>query len=157
MSGIKVWVLTVCIAALVCAAIQMLIPQNATGKVFRLVLSAAFLLCLLQPLSAVFSVEFPSDFGVIPEDNRLAETLENQLCRQMEAAVHGYCEQNGFSPSKVEAVTDISSDERIYMKQIRLYIQKEDAERASMVRQYLEQDTGITVEVITDDAGRKGG
>ena len=50
MSGIKVWVLTVCIAALVCAAVQMLIPKNATGKVFRLVLAAAFLLCLLQPL-----------------------------------------------------------------------------------------------------------
>ena len=157
MSGIKVWVLTVCIAALVCAAVQMLIPKNATGKVFRLVLAAAFLLCLLQPLSAVFSVDFPSDFGDISEDTALSKTLKKQLCRQIETTVYHYCEQNGFSPQKVEAVTDISSDERIYMKQIRLYIKRQDAERAGAVRQFLERDIGIAVEVMTEDEDRQGG
>ena len=149
MDNVKTWAFTVCVAALVCTAVQMLVPKTGTGKVFRMVMAAAFLLCMIGPLADGISLQFPQFDGEINADTaELEDTLEQQLCRQIETAVRQCCEEEGFSAEKVQAITDISSDGSIYMKQILIYTDKQDAQKALLVKRYLEQDTDITVEVI---------
>lgn len=149
MESLKTWAFTVCVAALVCTAIQMLVPKKGTGRVFRMVMTAAFLLCMIYPLADGLPLSLPSwDNDKTADDSELEDVLEQQLCDQIEAAVIQYCGEQGFSPQKVQTVTDISSEGRIYMKRILIYTDKQDAEKALLVKRYLEQDSDITVEVI---------
>lgn len=152
MEQMKTWAMAVCVAALVCTAVQMLVPKNGLGKAFRIVLSAAFLLSMIQPIANGISVDFPPwQTDRQHDQTALDTTLEEQLCRQVESAVRAYCEQQGISVKKVETVTDISPKGSIYMKHILIYTDKQTADKAVVVKRYLEQDTSITVEVIAED------
>ena len=50
MNSITQWAAGLCVAAVGCTALQMLAPKGGLGKLFRLLIAAFFLCCMVSPL-----------------------------------------------------------------------------------------------------------
>ncbi len=129
----------------------MLVPKTGVGKVCRLVVSAVLLLCIVQPITEWVLPDWSSfNLPSSDESTALDGEVEEQLCAQIEQAVYALCRSrygDEMPIEKIESVTDISQTAGIYMKHVRVYLNKQKAHEALAIKRYLEQETGLTVEV----------
>ena len=155
MDSIKAWAAALCIAAIVCAVLQMLAPKEGTGKVFKLILSAFFLCCLIMPLLRVGSLT-RLDISVLPGEVQ-AELLEDrvnqQLMRQVQATVERLAEtaldSSGVKAEKIEVKTDTSPEGSIYIQQVTITLDKQSKPKALAAREVLEKQLGVSVVIET--------
>ena len=155
MDSIKAWAAALCIAAIVCAVLQMLAPKEGTGKVFKLILSAFFLCCLIMPLLRVGSLT-RLDISVLPGEVQ-AELLEDrvnqQLMRQVQATVEQLAEtaldSSGVKAEKIEVKTDTSPEGSIYIQQVTITLDKQSKPKALAAREVLEKQLGVSVVIET--------
>lgn len=59
MDGIQGWAAALCVAAIGCALMQMLAPKDGLGRIFKLMLGAFFLCCMVMPLLQMGSITRP--------------------------------------------------------------------------------------------------
>lgn len=155
MDSIKAWAAALCIAAIVCAVLQMLAPKEGTGKVFKLILSAFFLCCLIMPLLRAGSLT-RLDISVLPGEVQ-AELLEDrvnqQLMRQVQATVEQLAEtaldSSGVKAEKIEVKTDTSPEGSIYIQQVTITLDKQSKPKALAAREVLEKQLGVSVVIET--------
>lgn len=155
MDSIKAWAAALCIAAIVCAVLQMLAPKEGTGKVFKLILSAFFLCCLIMPLLRAGSLT-RLDISVLPGEVQ-AELLEDrvnqQLMRQVQATVERLAEtaldSSGVKAEKIEVKTDTSPEGSIYIQQVTITLDKQSKPKALAAREVLEKQLGVSVVIET--------
>ena len=89
MNGLKQWVLTVCIAAVICAIFELLIPDRKYEKLLRPVAAAFAVYAILSPLAgfarscAGENISFPR--GDI--DSGLRETVDRQAAGIVRSAL----------------------------------------------------------------------
>lgn len=150
MENVISWATSVCAAALGCSAVLMLAPKGALGKTFRLVVSAVLLVCMVKPIASIALPDW-SSWKTLTDpttSTALDKTVETQLCAQIEQTVADLClERYGDIVEKVVAVTDISHDDVIYMKHVRVCLKQDAAHKAASVKQYIEQETGLFAEM----------
>lgn len=155
MGSIKAWAAALCIAAIVCAVLQMLAPKESTGKVFRLILSAFFLCCLILPLLKAGSLD-RLDISFLPAEVR-AELLEDRVNRQLMSQVEKTVEQlartildsSGVTAEKIQVKTDTSEEGSIYIQQVTITLDKQSKPKALTAKEVLEKQLGVSVAVET--------
>lgn len=155
MEGIKGWAAALCVVAVGCTLIQYLAPKGGMGRIFRMMIAAFFLCCLVSPLLSLKGLDqLPLD--LLPEEvqaDMLQEKVDEQLKKQVSAAVEGIVstalDNYHLKAEKIETNTDTSEDGSIYMKQIILYLDKQSLSKAATVKQVLEQRLGAPVVLRT--------
>lgn len=155
MDSIKAWAAALCIAAIVCAVLQMLAPKEGTGRVFKLILSAFFLCCLIMPLLKAGSLS-RLDISFLPGEVQ-AELLEDrvnqQLVSQVQATVERLTEtvldSSGVKAEKIEVKTDTSEEGSIYIQQVTITLDKQSKPKALAAREVLEKQLGVSVVIET--------
>lgn len=153
MDGLRQWAVAVCAAAVVCALLRHLFPDNPLGRQGRMLLPCLFLCVLLSPISSLSSgVKLPDFTDVDRVDSadltarmrqQMTAQVNDTLLRMVNQSLAGY----GWSAKKVVADMDIGEDGSIRMGQITLYVDEEVARRATAVRQVAEKRLGTAVEV----------
>lgn len=153
MDGLRQWAVAVCAAAVVCALLRHLFPDNSLGRQGRMLLPCLFLCVLLSPISSLSSgVKLPGFTDVDRADSadltarmrqQMTAQVNDTLLRMVNQSLAGY----GWSAKKVVADMDIGEDGSIRMGQITLYVDEEVARRATAVRQVAEKRLGTAVEV----------
>lgn len=153
MDAIKGWAAALCVVAVGCTLIQMLAPKDGMGRIFRILIGAFFLCCMVSPLLSLRHIT-NLDLNLLPTEIQstiLEEKVKEQLDRQISAAVEKIVNQAmenyNLKAEKVETMTDTSEDGSIYMKQIILYLDKQSMSKSAAVRQALEQRLGIPIDV----------
>ena len=147
----------VCCGAVGCCAVQLLIPDEGTGKIARLIVLTFFLCCVITPLLKVSSqLSLPVEF--LPEDivsEELNERVEEQLKVQVETVVEGLVEEGlaarNVRAEKITVSTDTSQDGSIYIQQVVVQVDKQDISVAQVVCEMLEEQLGVNVAVARDD------
>ena len=81
MQAITQWAAGICFAIAAAGICGMLVPQNALGKTFRMLLSVFFLCSVLSPLRSCSQLELPA---VDTPPEQLAEEISQQLAEQAE-------------------------------------------------------------------------
>ena len=76
MQAITQWAAGICFAIAAASICGMLVPQNALGKTFRMLLSVFFLCSVLSPLRSCSQLELPA---VDTPPEQLAEEISQQL------------------------------------------------------------------------------
>ncbi len=151
MEGIRAWSVSLCMAALGCAAVRLLVPKNGNGKVFHLITATFFLCCMLMPLLRVQSVT-PLDIHGLPEEVK-ADLLEDVVTRQLQAQVEstvtalaeeGLAARN-VTAKKITVITDITAEGIIYIQQVTITVDKQTVSIARAVGEVLEQQLQTTV------------
>ncbi|MBR2338311.1 MAG: hypothetical protein IKA63_02465 [Clostridia bacterium] len=157
MDGIRTWSALVCCGAVGCCAVQLLVPPEGTGKIFRLVVITFFLCCVITPLLKVSSqLSLPVEF--LPEDivsQELNERVEEQLKIQVESVVTRLVEE-GLATREVRAKkitvnTDTSEDGSIYIQQVVVQVDKQAVSPALIACEMLEEQLGVKVSVVTQE------
>lgn len=80
MQAITQWAAGICFAIAAAGICGMLVPQNALGKTFRMLLSVFFLCSVLSPLRSCSQLELPA---VDTPPEQLAEEISQQLEEQL--------------------------------------------------------------------------
>lgn len=80
MQAITQWAAGICFAIAAAGICGMLVPQNALGKTFRVLLSVFFLCSVLSPLRSCSQLELPV---VDAPPEQLAEEISQQLEEQL--------------------------------------------------------------------------
>ena len=81
MDGIQGWAAALCVAAIGCALMQMLAPKDGLGRIFKLMLGAFFLCCMVMPLLQMGSIT-GLDVGSLPSD------VTNELLQERVEYMH---------------------------------------------------------------------
>ena len=157
MDGIKAWAIALCAAAVGCSLLHMLAPKGGMGRLFKLIIAAFFLCCMIAPLMNLKSMT-QLDIDALPEDVRadvLQERVNGQVERQINAALlrvtNDTLKNYNTQAEKVVAKTDTSADGSIYIRQVVVSLDKKNANRAAEVRQILESRLGVDVTVQTPE------
>ncbi len=155
MDGIQGWAAALCVAAIGCALMQMLAPKDGLGRIFKLMLGAFFLCCMVMPLLQMGSIT-GLDVGSLPSDvtnELLQERVDAQLRRQVETAVvqlaETALENRNVEAEKIAVTMDTSEDGGIYIQQVTIYLDKQNKPKALAVQQVLEQQLGVRVVLDT--------
>lgn len=154
MEWIRNWCSFLCYGAIGCCAVQLLVPDKGTGKVFRLLAMTFFLCCAVLPMITVRGdISLPTSF-LSQEliDEALNERVEEQLKQQVETVVTEMTTEalanRKITPKKVEVYTDTSENGSIYIKQVIIHVDKQNIPIANVVGEMLETQWNTTV-VIT--------
>ena len=151
--SLRQWAGAVCAAAVGCALLRQLFPENRLGEQGRMLLPCLFLCVLLSPISsALTGVKLPSFTAENAIDTekitaQMQEQMQEQVNGTLLAMVNQSLDSYGWSAKKVVADMDIAEDGSIRMGQITLYVDEEVARSATAVRQIAEKRLGATVEV----------
>lgn len=153
MDAIKGWAAALCVVAVGCTLIQMLAPKDGMGRIFRILIGAFFLCCMVSPLLSLRKMT-NLDLNLLPAEiqsslleDKVKEQLDRQISAAVEKIVNQAMENYNLKAEKVETITDTSEDGSIYMKQIILYLDKQSMAQSAAVRQALEQRLGIPIDV----------
>lgn len=156
MDGIRAWSAAVCLAALGCAAIQLLAPKDGIGKVFRLVVTTFFLCCMLLPMLKVGSLT-QLDVADLPDavvSEFLADTVTEQLERQVRDTVSTLATEmlaeRGVTAEKIEVTTDISDEGGIYIQHVTITVDKQTVPIAKVAGEVLAKQLQASVEVTAE-------
>lgn len=151
MDAIRAWAAALCVVAVGCALMQMLAPKGGLGRVYKLLIAAFFLCCMIAPLLGLRSLK-DLDLSLLPEEvsaDLLQERVNDQLERQIDAALQQVTKDTlknyQIEVQKVAAQTDTSDDGRIYIRQVTLYLDKQNLRKAQQARQVMEQRLGVDV------------
>ena len=104
MEALRQWGFSLCVAALACSLIRMLLPRTSLTRTLQVALSVFFLTVLIQPL---WKAELAEEISIrstsgMEEAERIAETLD---------AAHGF-DFGGFRRSLIRIVLHQTSGNR---------------------------------------------
>ncbi len=153
MEGIREWCTAVCMAALGCAAMQLLVPKSGTGRLLQLIITTFFICVLVSPLLRL-PERLALDIGELP-DSVKADLLEGTVLEQLEAPIRDAAtevaqqilESRGVTAEQIEVITDISEDAGIYMQQIVITVDKQMVPAAKAAGEVLARQLNTTVTV----------
>ena len=155
MDGVKEWAAALCVAAIGCALLQMLAPKEGMGRLFRILIAAFFLCCLVTPLLSICKI---SSLTVdwLPDEvqsEMLQEEVNNQLEEQINAALMRVAKEKlaayDIQVEKIAAITDTSETGSIYIERVVLYLDEKNQANSITARQVMEQELGLTVDIKT--------
>lgn len=151
MNGLQAWSMSVCMAALGCAAVRLIAPKAGSGKLFGIVVSSFFLCTLILPLSKVFSLTTLKTEWLPPSvsqgmlEDTVTEQLETQVRQAVVRVANEAAQARNIPLEQVEVITDISENGSIHIKQVILYVDKQSVPTATVVKEVLAKQLETTV------------
>lgn len=107
-----------CISAVGCCALKLLLPENGLEPVLRVILSVFFLLCLFLPLRDLRLQSLDTDVmlsAAEPEQEKLEKTYQEQLARctaeNIRKVIEVRLEKMGIHPEEVKLEVKVHIDE----------------------------------------------
>lgn len=157
MNGLIGWAGAVCMAAAGITALHMLVGKEGTGRVFRLLTAAFFLLTVFSPIltgkgdiSSLLEADFqPVTSSPLIDKNRdqLEQATEEILLQTVNTTFHNY----DLNAQKVDVKMDNSEDGSISITSITVYLDKADSLQRVWAKQIAEQRLGTEVIIAMED------
>lgn len=151
MEGLRAWCSCVCFATVGCCAVELLVPWEKTGKLFRLLVTTFFVCCMALPLLELTSLtSLEVDF--LPQEivsEQLEEKVTEQLMRQVERTVTQLTAEclsyRDVEAREIRVETDISKEGSIYIQQVVIRVDKQEISAALSARDALRTQLGAPV------------
>lgn len=154
MAALKAWGISLCFAAAACAVVEYLAPKSTVGRLLEMLCGVVLLFCVISPLVKVDWREVLSwDAAELQteQNERLQEYLQQQLHAPLQEAIAEAgataLASYGLTAEKIEGITDIDGQDGIYIREIRVYLNPQQAVRRVAVKQILEQRFGVDIVV----------
>lgn len=156
MNDIREWTTVICLAALVAAMLQSLVPNGSMERMAKFVIGAFVICALISPLSRIIPKIGVSLRGTdtVPEGTRLQSTVEQQVRTAAQESITNLvaAELSGIQ-MKCKNVTvdmDTNDDGSISITKVIVVLDKENAADCQRAAAYLEKELGLKMEVTAD-------
>lgn len=166
MEQVRAFASMLCVSAVGCCALKMLLPESALEKVLKVILSVFFLLCLIMPLRG-FALDLPARDGLesaaAPAARELGRTYEEHLKQavadNVTRVVSARLLRLGLEESEINIVTNVNMEEggRIDISGIEVFLEGESARLAAKVRSCVEEELELACTVLTDHGAPQAG
>ncbi len=156
MADIKLWAISLCVAALAGAIMHILAPKTSLEKMMRLVIGVFFLSCIISPvLSKLPDIKLTfsgkADQSLTEVQERLLSTVDKQTESSMITQVESLLAQKGVTAENISFEYNTADKNRISISQIDVVISPDYADREAEIREYISGKTGIaTILSISD-------
>ncbi len=149
MADIKVWAVSLCVAAIAGAIIHMLVPNTSLEKLMRLVIGVFFLSCIISPVltrlpDMKLSVSGKAEQHLAEVQGDLTSAVDGQMQNGMETEVSLLLDKKGVTPENISFGYNTVDKNRISISQIDVVLSPEYAVRETEIREYISDKTGIS-------------
>ena len=157
MSGFYTVAVTVCAAALACSVLSSFVSDGGMKKILSLVMGAFMVCSLIIPVKNALS-GFSLELSEYPPVSQLTATTDEAVGKKVVAQTKQNLEntladllvQNGVQSSGCEIILSDSGENRIIISSISIYIDKDDADKASLISELCSNNFGIEPNIITE-------
>ena len=154
MKTLQTWAMGLCLAALAGTILRKLAPENGSGKVFRVLLSAFFICVFLTPFFTAFSFPTELSLDLLPADFEQT-VLEDTVAKQLHETVRQAATEvattalaaQGITAEKIEVVTDNAADGSIYIARVDVTLAPKSRGKRAKAREVLQNRLETTVNV----------
>lgn len=158
MEAVREWAVTICAAAVLCAAVSGLAPESRLTKGLGIVLAAVMLSALASLAAAVGDIKIDTEklsMHFFAEESELNDLVERQTADAVEDAVRRLIarrlESNGISAEDIRVETDISDDGCISIGQVTVITAGTDEAHRRETAELLSDMLGINAEVAVSE------
>ncbi len=156
MADIKVWAMSLCIAAIAGAVIHMLVPNSSLEKMMRLVIAAFFLSCMLSPVllripDLEVTVTQDSQDALNDTRERLGKAVDDQMAAAMHLKVESLLQNKGIAAENISLEYNTVEKTRISISQIDLFLESEYTVQKGEIEDYISGQTGVATRVTIGD------
>lgn len=156
MSGIREWTTVICLAALVAAMLQSLVPNGSMERMAKFVIGAFVICALISPLSRVLpkiGVTLKSE-ETVSENTRLQSAVEGQVRSAAKASITNLVAAElsdiHMKCKNVDVDMDTNEDGSISITKVKVVLDKENASGCKQAAAWLEKELGLKMEVTAD-------
>lgn len=158
MNGIQQWTAVICLAALVAALAQSLIPSGSMERMGKFVVGAFILCVIIAPISKLVpqistSLQNSSVNNQV-QKTQLESTVNNQILEESQKSIKNLVATElsriHIKCKNVQVVMDTNENDRISINKVIIELDKKDAAEAKTVSDYLEKELEIQTEVVSD-------
>ncbi len=134
METVKLWVMSICISAIVGAVVLTLCPNGAMEKSVKTVVSIFLISSMLLPLinnektNLNFDISESEEIGNGEIDDTVASAFEENLKNEIQNTL----EKNNIKVTKIEVSANIDNNE-ITVNKIEITVDEKDVEKANTV------------------------
>ncbi|PWM41007.1 MAG: hypothetical protein DBX66_00410 [Clostridiales bacterium] len=156
METIRQFAAMVCVAAVGCCALRLLLPQSALEPVLRVILSAFFLLCLLLPLRGISLPEFSAGSALFEGEvaggqqqlsERLREQVEQAAGDNLRTVIDEKLKKFGISGTNIGIKIHTSTAGSIDITGVELMLPQEYAHLSEKARAYVEDELELPCQI----------
>ena len=154
MTAVQHWAGSVCCVVLVSSIVQFFLPQNRLSRSVRLILGLLLLLSILSPLAGSLkeidwkAISVPSnEFETKNYTELYNREILNSAEKNIQKIIVTELRKEGIDFENIQVETDIDDDNCIFMKQIRISIPVQQADKTEMIREKIESTLDIPTEV----------
>ncbi len=157
MSGVREWSTAICMAALVAAMLQSLVPNGSMERMVKFVIGAFIICAIIVPLTKIVpQISVTLQESATSQDNsQFKGTVEKQLSTAAQDSITNLvvAELNNMNIKckNVNVIMDTNEDGSISINKVVVILAKgygEDSQKASA---HLEKTLGIKMEVTADE------
>ncbi len=144
----------ICIASLCAALLNIFSPGGAMKKSFKYALGVFVLCSIIIPVKDVdldlSSVLENVSYKELSEDYSIATDgiVKDEFGSRIVSMIQERLKSRGISDSNIQTVTDIDSDNCIYIKKTEIYVDKKYADKISDLKADIENYLGIRAEIF---------
>lgn len=156
MNGVREWSAMICLAGLVAALVQGLIPNGSMERIAKFILGAFIICVLIGPLtSAIPKISLSMGSSASAQRNqKLDSALDSQARGAAEKSIENLVvsELNRIQVKckNVRVDMDTNKDGSIQITKIIVTLDKKYAAEQAKTSDWLEKELGIQTEVVTD-------
>jgi stage III sporulation protein AF len=157
MNGVREWSTIICMAALIAALLQSLVPNGSMERMIKFVIGAFIICAMIVPLTKIVpQISIDLQENTRTEDNtQLKNTVERQLSDAAQDSITNLvtAELNnmGIKCKNVRVMMDTKEDGSISINKVVVTLAKEDGADIKKASAHLEKTLGIKTEVGADE------
>ena len=143
MEGIRSWGVSVCVVSLICALVQMILPNDSVGKMVKILLAVLFLCCFISPIANLkgnMSLNIPKNNNQelsLNNSKKLTERTDRQLKlqiqKQLAEIVGKVITEYNVKAKNILIIMDTDGNNRISINQINVVLYEKDKEKGEAI------------------------
>lgn len=158
MKAVQQWTLIICLASLVAALVQSILPNGGMERMGRFVMGAFLICVMIEPIARFvpsLRVNLQSSADTSTSDgSKIQATLNSQVEEQSKKSISNLVTAElarlGIKCKNVRVDMDTTGDGRINISKVVIRLNRADTSQTEQAQKYLEKELGLKTEVVAD-------
>lgn len=156
MNEIKGWAILVCVSAIACSLLDMIVPSGKMEKIVRFVFGVFMICAVINPFVTAtkgFDIDLKIPNSEIKKDYKFSESMEDIEMRAAECKIKNILEETldeiNIEPQKINISMDINEENSISINKVEVVLGKENIDRQEEVKSIIKNKLGLNCKVYT--------
>lgn len=164
MSGVKEWVVVICISVIACTMLEFITPDGKMERIVRFVFGAFMIIAIIGPLINMnldTSFEIKNKKFVDINSSKLSENIYEQsldvASKNIKRVIKDELKDMNLKYKKIDVIMDKRDKGCISISKVKIYTDNENLNKKEEVRKKLKEKLDLNIEIYWYLDVKKGG